>query len=396
MNNLRQWIRLLDNFAEEGVSHLFKSNLRAIKALPARAKRLIQQRLMIQKGKQLCAISKPSNRKDRKEFLKQVNLYWKKYYGKAINPVWHDTIANVTGIEDVRFIPHHIWFFDILPYYNDLTLRPAYKDKNLSDILLSYNRKPEVTLKRMHGRYFDAGNRPITRADALERIVCDQKPKIVKPSRTNNGEMIQFLEPDGGKIYLNKKPCTLDQLERSYGANYLIQAKVVQNELMASVHPESLNTIRMVTFRWNDAICNLLAFARFGSGGKITDNAGTGGICCGINDDGTLHNRAVDIDGRLYREHPTTRFSFESKITIPGYRSICETALRLHRQIFHFDIISWDFALEKNQEEPLLMEMNYYGVSYIYQFACSKPIFGDLTEDVLSRVKQTGLAMHQG
>ena len=48
-------------------------------------------------------------------------------------------------------------------------------------------------------------------------------------------------------------------------------------------------------------------------------------------------------------------------------------------------LISWDFAVDP-QGEPVLIEVNLtYGGVLVHQL-CNGPIFGDRTEDILSRV----------
>jgi len=70
------------------------------------------------------------------------------------------------------------------------------------------------------------------------------------------------------------------------------------------------------------------------------------------------------------------------------YDCVCKLALDLHKQIFHFDLVSWDFAIG-SEGEPIFLEVNFQGVVHVYQFACRKPLFGDLTKDVLEAVRDS-------
>lgn len=155
---------------------------------------------------------------------------------------------------------------------------------------------------------------------------------------------------------------------------------------MAAPHPASVNTARLVTFRWKDQIRVLLAFARFGVEGKMTDNAGTGGVCCRIGSDGKMDDRAIDEYGTTHLRHPTSGYEFSECAYVPNYDQMCREAIELHKRIFHSDIVSWDFATNVDGS-PVFLEMNFQGVSYIYQFASRKPIFGDLTREVLQYVR---------
>jgi hypothetical protein len=316
----------------------------------------------------------------------EIKTYWREHYGRPVYPLWHIAYANVIGIKDVRYIPTHEYREEIVPFFNELDMRPAFRDKNLSDVFLSYTQAPQTIIKRMHGRYYGADNQPLTSAVAKQRLLTGQHDWIVKPSQTDDGYCIGNLTVVGKQMRLNDHTCTPDDLETQYGRNFIVQERIVQHTLMAEVHPSSVNTIRMITFRWQDEIQVLMAFARFGNHGRLTDNAGTGGLCCGINECGRLNDTAVDMTGKIYERHPATGYSFANRISIPDYDKFCKFALDLHRQIFHFNIVSWDIAVGY-QGEPVFLEVNFIGAVHIYQFACKRPMFGDLTKDVLEMIR---------
>ena len=323
-----------------------------------------------------------------KLYRNEIRSYWSNHFGRPVHPLWHIACAKVTGIKDVRYIPSLEWRVEILPFFNDLPLRAAFRDKNLSDVFLNYTQAPQTIIKRMHGRYYAGDNTPMSLAAVKQRLTASQEDLIVKPSQTDDGYGIRSLVIRGPKLFLNDCPCTLSDLETQYGRNFIVQEKIIQHPLMAQVHPSSVNTIRMVTLRWGNEIRVLMAFARFGSHGRLTDNAGTGGLCCGIDEQGRLNDSAVDVAGTVYSRHPTTGYSFTNRISIPNYDSVCNFALDLHRQIFHFDIISWDFAISY-QGKPVFLEVNFQGVISVYQFACRQPLFGDMTKDILEAIRDS-------
>src|SRR5687768_1056578 len=117
-----------------------------------------------------------------KHYPDDVREYWRNHYGKAIDPLWHVACANLTGREDVRYVPHDIWFEEILPFFNKMSMRPAYLDKNLTDILCADTNAPETIVKRIHGRYYSGGNAWISREAAVEAIIGGNREQIIKPS----------------------------------------------------------------------------------------------------------------------------------------------------------------------------------------------------------------------
>ena len=347
-----------------------------------------RQRRRVRQGARLFGVNDLLRDGANKPYRGEIQAYWRAhYFGRPVHPLWHIACASISGVKDVRYIPNHEWFEEILPFFNELSMRAAYRDKNLSDVFLGGTPAPQTAVKRMHGHYYGADNQPVSSAEVHRRVVGGQRDWIVKPSQTDDGYGIRSLTVVGSQMRLNDCTCTLNDLETQYGCNFIIQEKIVQHPLMAEIHPASVNTIRMVTFRWDSEIQVLMAFARFGNHGRLTDNAGTGGLCCGIDEHGRLNDAAVDAAGKIYHRHPTTGYSFGNRISIPNYADFCELARDLHRQIFHFDIVSWDLAVGC-QGEPLFLEVNFQGVIHVYQFACRRPMFGDLTTNVLEAVRE--------
>ena len=323
------------------------------------------------------------------QYQDTVREFWQAHYGKTVNPLWHVACANVTGTEDVRYVPNDIWFDEILPFFNKMSMRPAYIDKNLADLLLGNPRAPATIVRRMHGQYYDSSNQWISRDAALAAILGGPPEQIIKPSLTDNGVGIRKLEIVAGTLTLKGNATTVEALEGTHGADFIVQARISQHPTMAAPHPSSVNTIRMVTFRWNNDIRVLMSFARFGTRGNLTDNAGTGGVCCGIGEQGQMNGTAVDEHGTVYQHHPTSGYDFGARAVVPHYDDMCQHAIALHRRIRHFDIVSWDFAVGENGE-PVFIEFNVRGASHIYQFACGRPLFGELTQEVLEFMRDRG------
>jgi hypothetical protein len=359
--------------------------LNNLKSSAFRYYKTIEKWIYLREGKKLFRKNNLLKRTHSKHYSLRIKEYWRNHYGKPVNPLWHMIYANVIGKQDVRYIPHHIWRVEIHPFFNKIPMKHALLDKNLSDVLFNGYNAPETIIKRMHSRYYGYDNKPISRKDAIDRIYSGPPEQIIKASDTDRGYGVRKLVLDSGKIVLNGKSSTMDDLEKLYGPNFIVQSKIIQHRVMAAPHPDSVNTVRLVTFRWGDDIGVLLAFARFGRDRKVIDNATGGGLCCGIDEQGLLNSRAVDTYGILYRNHPTTGYDFRCLTYIPGYKRICEYGIAMHRKIFHFDIIGWDFALDEGGD-PIFLEINYRG-GWIYQFAIERPMFGELTSEVLEYVR---------
>lgn len=216
------------------------------------------------------------------QFIKNVKEYWLNNYDKAIDPVLHLAFYNLTGLKKVEIIPGREMWREVIPYFNDLNMSDGYSDKNLYDNLIPSQSSVETVLKCVYGNFFDKYNNNLSKFDALT-LVKKFSELIIKPSNTNNGIGIRKLKIDSGKLCINDKEVTLDELVYNYNFDFIIQKIIKQHEIMSAPHPYSVNTLRMVTLRWGGEIKYLLTFARFGANKDVRDNAGTGGVCLGVN-----------------------------------------------------------------------------------------------------------------
>lgn len=319
-----------------------------------------------------------------KDFIEEVQNYWQKHYNKKIDPGIHLAFLNLTGTKEKRLIAGEEMTNEIIPYFNDRKMTRAYRDKNIYDIFIKTPNSVKSVLRRIRGQYYDNQYNSIDKNAAVS-ILYEGKEFIIKPSDSNNGFGINKLEIKNKEIYLGNKKVTFDDIEKSYGYNFIVQDVIQQHPIMAKPHPNSVNTLRMVTLRWKSEIHYLLTFARFGANNSVMDNAGAGGVCVGVTDTGEFLDTAIDENCNTYTSHPTTNFNFSNMEKIPNFENFIKYVKELHKEILHHDFVSWDIAVGID-ENPVFIEANFAGATWLYQMACQKPIFGELTEEILQHI----------
>jgi hypothetical protein len=319
------------------------------------------------------------------KYLDTVNSYWIKHYNKKIDPVLNLAFRNLTGKQDPRIIPSPVMWNEIIPYLNDMNIRIGYSDKNMYDRLINTPNAAKTILKRVRGHYYNSENNELSPEEAFEQMRSYENDLIIKPSDTDNGKGIQKIKYIDNQLYLDDKPIKLSDLEQEYKYNFIVQEVIKQHEIMAKPHPSSVNTLRMVTLRWDNKLHYLLSFARFGADNSVKDNAGTGGLCIGVNDNGEFLNFAIDEDCNIYEKHPTTGYDFNEYAKIPEFDKYKRFVIDLHKNMIHHDFVSWDIAVGVDNE-PVFIEANFRGATWLYQMAAQKPLFGDLTEEILEHV----------
>lgn len=194
---------------------------------------------------------------------------------------------------------------------------------------------------------------------------------IVKPLKGVCGRGIQIIRnvanQDAENIFSN--------LMKDYG-EFIVEELIEQGEEMAILHKESINTLRLATFKIKDEIHIYGAAIRMGTGKAIVDNAGSGGIYCHVNCKyGFIDTNAKDYLSNEYVFHPDTNIRFIG-FNIPHYDKAIELVKEMAKVLKGATLISWDLAYSKNGwcmveandvGEPNLIQSYFHRNKYILE-----------------------------
>ena len=306
----------------------------------------------------------------------KIENYWKKYTND-FDIAYHRYYIDKTGKFDERFIPDDLFVGYIDGYLNNRAIEPGVADKNYFDLYLKGFNLPKTYIHLINGIFEDKDYNIISKDKAID-ILSSASNITVKPSMASYGGK-------GIKFFNNPTKCELteyfDNLEDD---NLIFQETVKQSQETAKLHPNSLNTVRIMTLILDEEVKVLPWSAfRMGIGKSKVDNASFGGIYCKINEDGTLSDFAYDALGKRFNKHPdggdfsSVKFDFMDKIKA----LVKEAAQRFP----HFRLIGWDIAVTEDNE-PIIIEANLTmsGMDVI-ETICG-PLFGQYTEKVLEEV----------
>lgn len=159
---------------------------------------------------------------------------------------------------------------------------------------------------------------------------------VVKPIAGTKGHGVQIFNSD--------EVDTIEALSERTNLPVMIEQVLSQGKELASFHPSSINTLRIVTaINRNGEVCILYALLRVGQGGSVVDNVGAGGLVCLLD-----HNTGVVISDALfahkyYKTHPNTGLSFiDTKI--PEWDKLLSTVRQAHGSFVKQKLIGWDYA----------------------------------------------------
>src|SRR5690625_2466575 len=254
------------------------------------------------------------------KFVTDIKEYWSDKTDRKIDPALHLVFMNRYGKKEPRLLSYGIMNYEVYPVFNDYSMTNYYGDKNIYDLIIQPANTVVTILRCIRGKYFDSSYSHIQPSEALGLLINTNKDMIIKPSNSNNGAGITGFKTSNTELYIGEEIISIHDLLHKYNGNFIIQEMLEQHPNMAEPHPASVNTLRMVTFRWKNDINYLLAYGRFGSDGDIRDNADSNiDTRIGVKDNGEFFDFALNQNGERFTEHPTTGFKFSDLKPIPNY-----------------------------------------------------------------------------
>ena len=305
-----------------------------------------------------------------------IRSFYKTYGVDDIDTSWHRFYTSSNGNFSVEYVPETIFYQDIENKLNNQAYVLALADKSLLDRLFPDIKQPETVIKNINGFYYAHG-KIIDIREAIE--ICNGNyPMFIKPtSDTGGGKNVKCFTCKNGIINDNGR--TIEDFLSSYNKNFIIQKQVQQHELLAVLNPTSLNTFRVMSYLRDTEVVVLSTIVRIGRKGSITDNSTTGGISCGVRDDGRLNETGFQLSGVSYIETDTgIKFT---DVTLPFMEKIHSTVQKLHKSAPFFRLVSWDLAID-NKGEIVFIEYNVFGQDANFHQLNNGPVLAELLNGI--------------
>ena len=206
--------------------------------------------------------------------------------------------------------------------------------------------------KRDVATYLTSDNR-----QELDAFIKRHPRFICKPLSGHSGQ--------GIKIYDLSEGDSIESIIQSIKGGFVVEELIEQAHPMTDLHPESINTLRVFTFRIMNDVEIIGAAIRMGTGRSYVDNAGAGGIYVGVDiNEGIVNTIARDNIGNKYLKHPDTGVVFPG-FKVPEWEEAKETIKEMALVIPNATMISWDLAY--STKGWCMVEGNDVGEAYLYQ-----------------------------
>ena len=314
------------------------------------------------------------------DLWKDITTFWAPYRDVKKERGWFEFYNTNCENKDLLkyYIPDNIYYAEIDTFFTDAKRSEALDDKNLYDLYFTDIKRPTTIIRKMNGQFLDRDYQFITPEQALE--LCTQNRTVISK------EALDSCGGHGVRFYDLSQPSAIEDFKAWLNKtdNIIVQEVIKQHETLSNIHADSINTIRMMSIFLDGKTIILSSLLRMGAGGSHVDNGSSGGVFCGINEDGTLKEYGHYTDGRSCTQHPQGTVFKGFKVV--GYDRCREIIQQIAGRMFTSTrLISWDFAIGTDGE-PILIEVNltYGGLST--HLLSNGPLFGDMTPEILERV----------
>lgn len=323
-----------------------------------------------------------------KEQEKAIDALYLENYGEKVPYTWHRHFTAYTGKFDVNYFPE-LLFIPEFEYFMNINkaYATALSDKKVLPFIADCVNiaVPKCFLSASGGVLCDSNNRFIPKECALS-VLRDIGEVFAKPSvDSQSGRGCMVLNIQNGVDLISGM--NAETVLESLGANFVIQERLSCHESIARIYDKSVNTFRVITYRWKNKIYHMPAIMRIGRGGNYLDNAHAGGMFIAIDDDGTLHDTAFTEFKDEFKVHPDTHIKF-AEYQISLFPKVVDAAYRMHEAIPQMGCINWDFTINK-EGVPVLIEANMKdGSVWLVEMAHGCGAFGQNTAEILQWIRK--------
>ena len=316
-----------------------------------------------------------------KRQIEKINEFYKTNFGKKIDVSWHKYYQGVSEKFCVEYIPESIytvWERKV----NRAKICSAIGNKLLQSKIFSnldFVYLPKVYLFVYKDKWYTGEYKPISYEEAV-KLAQDKGQMFVKPIEdSNSGKGCRII--DSQKEDISKTLC-------EYHDNYMFTEIIKNSASLSDLHPESVNTFRVMTYILDGKTYVAPILLRIGRGHHNIDNAHAGGVFIGVDFSGHLLEKAVTEFGEKFYNHPDTNIQFNG-YEIKNFDKIVEASKKLHNILYNVGIVSWDLTIDHNENVVLIETNAGRGQSpWLVQMSHGKGVFAENTAKILQNAEQ--------
>ncbi len=273
-------------------------------------------------------------------FFKSIYDYW--VYGNNIKEEFYFNFPEKTHAQKQEYLTYRNRFI-YMRHLNSVENRHYLDNKwEAYELMKKYYRRDAILIKDEDDY------------ESFEEFVKNHPSFVVKPVGMSAGigvhkESVGDSSPkEVFEKILQERNVLGDKYHYGDFSAMMLEEIVDQDEEMAALHPESLQSIRLVTVRVGDKVNIWYPRIDIGRGGSFLINAAAGSIMALVDPKtGVIAGKGIPESGESFEYHPDTGVRIEG-FQIPKWDELIEMANDLMLNVMP-DIcyVGWDMALSK-------------------------------------------------
>ena len=305
----------------------------------------------------------------------------KKFYSQyqKISMISHAFYTQKTNVFSPYYIPMDVYLNVVDEYFNNREESKMMDNKCYYYTIFAGIKQPEPVIFRIGGLWFSPDMEMITFEQALDLLSKENVVFAKAATSSCGGKGVMHISVENGDMQEQFK----EFLSYAKG-DIVVQRAIKQHKDISNIFPNSVNTLRIISLLSKEGVKIYSSILRIGVGEAKVDNASQGGVTCGISDGGKLKARFYKLNGERHDVHPTNGFVSEG-YKIPGFEKAKELVKKAHLMVPHFKLVSWDIAIDE-EEQPILVEANLAKGSSEFHQLNNGPLFGEDTKKILDEV----------
>ena len=179
------------------------------------------------------------------------------------------------------------------------------------------------------------------------------KKCIIKPMGGNCGHGVQIMSFENEIASSSFFDKVISQ------GSFVVEELIAQGKEMASLHPQSINSVRVSTFVLGGTVQIIAAVLRIGKGTSVVDNAGSGGMYASVDiEHGIVQTGARTYTDKHYNIHPDTGTQIVG-FRLPQWSEALSLVRQMALKMEGSTLIAWDIAY--SERGWLMVEGNAVG-----------------------------------
>ncbi len=299
-----------------------------------------------------------------------------------------DVCCGVSGVQRPDYLPNNLYFTTIDPILNDKKMAWGYSEKGNYARLFDIDNEPVSIMRNMNGLFCDFKGQIIQEPETflMDKLKLCRKI-LVKPCIDSWGgkNVLVFQKNEKDQWDCANEPVnlSLNNLQKYYSKNYVIQEYIEQHAFYKRFNPSSFNTFRIYVYRSpvNEEPHILQTFLRVGGPGSVVDNMSRGGVPIFVTSEGRfLHgfNKRLEKIDFLPNE-PLVKLAEIDKA--PGLEAMYDMVRSLALKLPYTRLVAFDVNIDVKGDLRLI-ELNTSNIGIMPQFF-GVPFFWSFTQEVI-------------